>query len=82
MRKRQPNGTDLRILGRQTVEHATRHDEMRLRIVVAERQSLLIVEERGSGASNQAERCEHFWKTIGHFANRILALNGPNHSMD
>ena len=58
MRKGQPDGADLRILRRQAVEHAARDDEMRLRIVVAERESLVIVEERGRCANQQAERCE------------------------
>ena len=72
MRQRQPHGADLRILGRQAVEHAARHDEMRLRIVMAERESLPVVEESGSDANHEAERCEQSGKTIGHFATRIL----------
>ena len=90
MRQRQPDGADLRVLRRQAVEHAARDDEMRLRIVVAERESALVIDERGRCANQQAERGKQLWKTIGHFADRILtygpaepdSTNGANHSMD
>ena len=38
VRQRQPDGTELAPARRETVDHAARHDEMRARIVVAERQ--------------------------------------------
>jgi hypothetical protein len=56
----QPDSPDLRILGRQTVENASGYDQVRLRIVMAERQSLAVVENCSRAACGEAERGQQF----------------------
>jgi hypothetical protein len=56
MRQRQPDRTDLRVLGRQAVEYAARDHEMRLSVVVAEGKSPLVIDESDRCTQQQAER--------------------------
>ena len=55
VRQRQPDGADLLPAGRQAVEDPPRDDEVRARVVVAERQAgVRVVQRRGSSDDERA----------------------------
>ena len=56
MRQRQPHGADLLPAGRQAVEHAARDDEVRLRVVVAEREPLRVIDDAAEPRRRSAGR--------------------------
>ena len=69
--KRQPHGADLRILGCETVENTPRDDEVRLGVVVAQRQAFTCVKGRRNCADDEGRARQGFQKSIGHVASRI-----------
>jgi hypothetical protein len=68
VRQRQPDRSDLRVFRRQAVEDATCDHEMRLGIVVAERQPAKVIQHRRCGTNEEAQRGHSFGEAISHVA--------------
>ena len=56
MRQRQPHGANLLPARRDAVDDAPRDDEMASRVVVAERQTELVIAKSGSHAEGRGQR--------------------------
>ena len=58
----QPHGAELQPSGRQAVEHATGHDEVAFRVVVAQRQPLLPIDQCRDQAPAERQPRERQWQ--------------------
>ena len=64
VRQRQPHGANLLPAWRQAVEDAARDDEMRLGVVMAERESCTPIHARGECAQNGGENAKATRKSV------------------
>jgi hypothetical protein len=64
VRQWKPHRADLRVLRGEAVENAPRDDQMRFRIVMAERQPLAMVKPGGGNANRDGEAAYDLWQPI------------------
>ena len=77
MRKREPDGADLLPSGHEAVEHPARDDNMRARVVVAQRQADRGVVPRGNDAGEEYARGDERRMMSGQTVRMMLRFHGP-----